>query len=59
MTGKRAELGVRQPVGRTIGVLALGIVVKHQHHQPRAAACAGPREEIVGTSCIPREKHNA
>ena len=32
------NIGRRQAFGRTIGVLSFGVVVEHQHHQPRAVA---------------------
>ena len=45
--GERADLGVRQAVRGAVGVLALGVVVEHQHHQPRAVAGAGPLEHLA------------
>src|SRR5438128_252869 len=33
-----ADLGVRQPLGRTVGVLALRVVVEYQHQEPCAVA---------------------
>ena len=35
---KGTELGVRQSLGRAVGVFARGIVVKHQQHEARAGA---------------------
>src|SRR5262245_51192835 len=39
--GERADLGGGQAQGRAIGILALLVVVQHQHHQPLAAAGTG------------------
>src|SRR5262245_17041719 len=34
-----ADLGVRQPLGRAIGVLACAVVVQDEHREPPAVAC--------------------
>src|SRR5262249_59692984 len=36
--GEGADLGVGQPARRTVGVLALRIVVEHEHREPYAVA---------------------
>ena len=39
--------GIRQAVRRTVSVLALGVVVQHQHREARAVARAGPLQHLA------------
>src|SRR5664279_3758109 len=36
-----ADLGIRQSLGRAVGILALCVIVQHNHHQGCAAARLG------------------
>src|SRR5262249_25510257 len=45
--GERADVAVRQALGRAVGVFARGVVVQQQHHQPRAGPGVGPFQHLA------------
>ena len=47
-----ADLGIRKPLGGTVGVLALGIIVQHQHRKPCTLTCPGILQNMLITSRI-------
>src|ERR1041385_4018838 len=44
-----ADFRVRQTAGRTVSVLAFGVVMQHEHHQSRTFTCAGVFEHLSVT----------
>src|SRR5262249_4584322 len=44
---KGADLRIRKSLRRTVGVFALRVVVQHQHHEPRVAACTGVLKHLL------------
>src|SRR5262249_10946777 len=49
---ERADLTVGQPLRGPVGILALVVVVQHQHLQPRACAGAGVLQHLAVTGRV-------
>ena len=41
------DLGVGQPLRRSVGIFALVVVVQHKHHQPHAVACTDVFQHLL------------